>query len=64
MRKVKYALAGTVDQIKREVEALQKIGGDGDLEWFGWFFDQGFMPWEEEERQMELFAKHIIPAFR
>jgi hypothetical protein len=64
MRKVKYALAVTVDQIKREVEALQKIGGQGDLEWFGWFFDQGFMSWDEEERQMELFAKHIIPAFR
>jgi alkanesulfonate monooxygenase SsuD/methylene tetrahydromethanopterin reductase-like flavin-dependent oxidoreductase (luciferase family) len=64
MRKVKYALAGTVDQVKREIEALQKIGGDGDLEWFGWFFDQGFMSWEEEERQIELFAKHIIPAFR
>ena len=36
----------------------------GELEWFGWFFDQGFMSWEEEERQIELFAKHIIPAFR
>ena len=63
MRKVKYALAGTVDQVKREIEALQRIGGDRDLEWFGWFFDQGFMSWEEE-RQIELFAKHIIPAFR
>ena len=40
------------------------IGGEGDLEWFGWFFDQGFMPWEEEMRQIELFAEHIIPAFR
>jgi hypothetical protein len=64
MRKVKYGLAGTVDQVKREVEALRKIGGDGDLEWFGWFFDQGFMSWEEEERQIELFAKHIIPVVR
>jgi hypothetical protein len=36
---------------------------DGDLEWFGRFFDQGFMSWEEEVRQIELFAKHIIPAF-
>jgi hypothetical protein len=27
-------------------------------------FDQGFMPWDEEMRQIELFAKHIIPAFR
>ena len=64
MRKVKYGLAGTVDQIKSEIAALRSIGGDGDLEWFGWFFDQGFMPWDEEMRQIELFAKHIIPEFR
>ena len=65
MRKVKYGLAGTVDQVKREIEALATIhGGDGDLEWFGWFFDQGFMPLDEAKRQIELFAKHIIPAFR
>ncbi|MGA2126090.1 MAG: LLM class flavin-dependent oxidoreductase [Xanthobacteraceae bacterium] len=63
MRKVKYALAGTVDQVKREIEALHKVGGNGELEWFGWFFDQGFMSSDEEMRQMELFAKHIIPAF-
>jgi alkanesulfonate monooxygenase SsuD/methylene tetrahydromethanopterin reductase-like flavin-dependent oxidoreductase (luciferase family) len=64
MRKVKYALAGTVDQVKAEIASLRSIGGKGDLEWFGWFFDQGFMPWEEEMRQIELFAKHIIPALR
>ena len=64
MRQVKYALAGTPDDIKREVEALRTIGGNGDLEWFGWFFDQGFMSWDEEVRQIEMFAKHIIPAFR
>jgi alkanesulfonate monooxygenase SsuD/methylene tetrahydromethanopterin reductase-like flavin-dependent oxidoreductase (luciferase family) len=64
MRKVKYALAGTPDQVKREIEALHKIGGEGELEWFGWFFDQGFMSRDEEMRQMEVFAKHIIPAFR
>ena len=38
--------------------------GDGELEWFGWFFDQGMMSWEEQERQLELFAKHIIPEFK
>jgi hypothetical protein len=63
-RKTKYALAGTVDQVKRDIEQLKTLGGEGDLEWFGWFFDQGFMPWEEEMRQIELFAEHIIPAFR
>lgn len=64
MRKVKYALAGTVDQVKREIEELHKVGGDGELEWFGWFFDQGFMPMDESKRQLELFARHIIPEFK
>ncbi len=27
------------------------------------FFDQGFMSLDEEMRQMETFAKHIIAAF-
>ncbi len=63
-RKAKYALAGTVDQVKAEIESLKRIGGNGELEWFGWFFDQGFMSWDEEMRQIELFAEHIIPAFR
>ena len=54
----------TVDRVKAEIEALRRIGGKGELEWFAWFFDQGAMPWEEEMRQMELFAEHIIPAFR
>jgi hypothetical protein len=39
------------------------LGSEGDLEWFEWFFDQRAMPWEEERRQMELFAEHIIRAF-
>ncbi len=64
MRNAKYALAGTVDQVKRDIEALHKIGGEGELEWFGWFFDQGFMSYDESMRQIELFARHIIPAFR
>jgi hypothetical protein len=29
-----------------DIAALRSIGGKGDLEWFGWVFDQGFMPWE------------------
>ena len=62
---VKYGLAGTVDQIKRQIEDVARIhGGDGELEWFSWFFDQGLMPIDEARRQIELFAEHIIPAFR
>jgi alkanesulfonate monooxygenase SsuD/methylene tetrahydromethanopterin reductase-like flavin-dependent oxidoreductase (luciferase family) len=62
---VKYGLAGTVDQIKRQIEDVATIhGGDGELEWFSWFFDQGLMPIDDARRQIELFAEHIIPAFR
>ena len=64
LRRVKYALAGTPEQVRAEIEAVQSVHGGGNLEWFGWFFDQGFMPWDEEVRQIELFAKHIIPYFR
>ena len=62
---VKYGLAGTVDDVKRQVEDLHKIhGAGGELEWFSWFFDQGLMPLDESKRQIELFAEHIIPEFR
>lgn len=65
LRRVKYSLAGTPDQVKRMIDDLHKMHrGDGELEWFGWFFDQGLMSWEEQERQLEMFAKHIIPAFQ
>ena len=64
-RNVKYGLAGTVDQIKRQIEDVATIHGKGgNLEWFSWFFDQGLMPLDEAKRQIELFAEHIIPEFR
>jgi alkanesulfonate monooxygenase SsuD/methylene tetrahydromethanopterin reductase-like flavin-dependent oxidoreductase (luciferase family) len=65
MRKVRYALAGTPDQVLRQLDDLVTLqGGGGELEWLGWFFDQGFMSWDEERRQIELFAKHVIPRFK
>lgn len=57
----KYALVGTVDTVKRELEALYK---NSKVEWFGWFFDQGLMPWDETKRQLEIFGKEILPEFR
>ena len=59
-----YVLCGTVDDVKRKMESLSRCHGDGELEWFGWGFGQGFMPWDEAERQMELFAAHILPEFK
>lgn len=61
----KYAIAGTVDQVKRDIEELATIhGDDGELEWFSWYFDQGLMPLDEAKRQLETFAEHVMPAFR
>ena len=57
----KYALVGTVDDVKRELEALHK---NSNVEWFGWFFDQGLMPWDEAKRQLEIFGKEILPEFK
>lgn len=62
--RTQYAFADTPDNVKRQFESLQKMHeGDGELEWFGWFFDQGLMPLDEQKRQIELFAEHIIPEF-
>ena len=57
----KYSLVGTVDDVKRELDALQK---NSNIEWFGWFFDQGMMPWDETKRQLELFGTKILPEFK
>lgn len=32
-------------------------------EWFGWYFDQGLISWDETRRQLELFAK-VMPEFK
>jgi hypothetical protein len=60
MIEAKYALVGTVDDIKRDIDSLVK---DTNAEWFGWYFDQGMMSWDETRRQLESFAK-IIPEFK
>lgn len=54
MIELKFEMLGTVDDVKRELEAMVK---NTNLEWFGYYFDQGVMSWDEQRRQMELFAK-------
>jgi alkanesulfonate monooxygenase SsuD/methylene tetrahydromethanopterin reductase-like flavin-dependent oxidoreductase (luciferase family) len=56
-----YSLVGTVDDVKRQMEELRK---NTNPEWFGWFFDQGLMPWDEAQRQLEIFATKVMPEFR
>jgi alkanesulfonate monooxygenase SsuD/methylene tetrahydromethanopterin reductase-like flavin-dependent oxidoreductase (luciferase family) len=57
----KYELVGTVDDVKRELDALRT---NGNPEWFAWYFDQGIMPLDEAKRQLELFATKVMPEFR
>ena len=65
MRELKYALAGTPTQVRAAVEDLASVhGAGGDLEWFGWFFDQGTMPLEKAKAQLELFGEHVIRHLR
>ena len=56
MIEAKFEMIGTVDDIKREVAAMIENAG---VEWFGWYFDQGVMSWDDQRRQMELFARVV-----
>jgi alkanesulfonate monooxygenase SsuD/methylene tetrahydromethanopterin reductase-like flavin-dependent oxidoreductase (luciferase family) len=65
MMKARYAYAGTPEQVTRGIEDLHTIHGNGGkLDWFGWFFDQGLMPLDEQKRQLELYGEHVIKRFR
>ena len=59
-----YALCGTVDDIKRKMESISRCYTDGDLEWFGWSFPQGFLTWDEAQWQIETFGREILPEFK
>ena len=60
-----YQLCGTVDDVKRQLEALARCHGDGALEWISWnFFYQGTVPLDVQKKQLELFATQIWPEFR
>jgi alkanesulfonate monooxygenase SsuD/methylene tetrahydromethanopterin reductase-like flavin-dependent oxidoreductase (luciferase family) len=59
-----YQLCGTIDDVKRQLAALVKCHGDGDLEWISWnFFYQGTVPWEVQADQLELFVTKVLPEF-
>jgi alkanesulfonate monooxygenase SsuD/methylene tetrahydromethanopterin reductase-like flavin-dependent oxidoreductase (luciferase family) len=61
MIKAKYALVGTPDDMKRELDAMRT---DTNVEWFGWYFDQGLISWDDARRQLELFATKVMPEFK
>jgi alkanesulfonate monooxygenase SsuD/methylene tetrahydromethanopterin reductase-like flavin-dependent oxidoreductase (luciferase family) len=54
-------IGGTVDDIKRQVEAVLKRVPN--LEYFVWLFHWGLIPREEGLKQLEIFATKIMPEF-
>jgi alkanesulfonate monooxygenase SsuD/methylene tetrahydromethanopterin reductase-like flavin-dependent oxidoreductase (luciferase family) len=60
-----YQLCGTIDDVKRQMEALARCHGNGALGWLSWnFFYQGTVPWEIQEQQLELFVTKVWPEFK
>lgn len=60
MVEARFAIVGTVDQVKRQIAELrEEINPD----WFGWYLDQGLMPEDQLRRQLDLFTQEIMPTF-
>jgi alkanesulfonate monooxygenase SsuD/methylene tetrahydromethanopterin reductase-like flavin-dependent oxidoreductase (luciferase family) len=53
-------IGGTVDDVKRQVEAFLN---EVPLDYFVWLFHWGIMPRDVGLRQLELFATEIMPEF-
>jgi alkanesulfonate monooxygenase SsuD/methylene tetrahydromethanopterin reductase-like flavin-dependent oxidoreductase (luciferase family) len=53
-------IGGTVDMVKRQVEAFLEVLP---VEYFVWLFHWGLIPRDEGLRQLELFATEIMPEF-
>jgi alkanesulfonate monooxygenase SsuD/methylene tetrahydromethanopterin reductase-like flavin-dependent oxidoreductase (luciferase family) len=53
-------IGGTVDDVKRKIEALLD---EIPFEYFVWLFHWGMIPREEAMPMLELFANEIIPEF-
>lgn len=64
LQKCGYAYIGTKDDIRRSIDDLISIHGQGgELETFCWLFDQGLMTMDEARRQMEAFAETILVEY-
>jgi alkanesulfonate monooxygenase SsuD/methylene tetrahydromethanopterin reductase-like flavin-dependent oxidoreductase (luciferase family) len=64
MYETDHLLAGTPDDVCRQMEGLYRCHGDGQLDWFSWeFYAQGNVSLDEQKRQLELFAEKVRPKF-
>ena len=61
LEQVKFAYVGTVDDVRREMDAMNE---NVHPEWFVWQGDQGFLPKDEVKRQIVTFGKEVIPRYK
>lgn len=59
--RVKFAYVGTVDDVRREMDAMVE---NINPEWFVWQGDQGFLPKAEVRRQIETFGRKVLPRYK
>lgn len=60
MVEARFAIVGTVDQVKRQIAELRE---EVNPDWFGWYLDQGLMPEAQLRRQLDLFTQKVMPTF-
>lgn len=61
LERVKFAYTGTVDDVRREMDAMVE---NVHPEWFVWQGDQGFLPKDVVKKQIEIFGKEILPRYK
>ena len=61
VRELQERLGVSAATVRRDIDKMHK---DTNTEWFGWYFDQGLMSWDETRRQLELFATKVMPEFK
>jgi alkanesulfonate monooxygenase SsuD/methylene tetrahydromethanopterin reductase-like flavin-dependent oxidoreductase (luciferase family) len=60
LRNAGLMMAGSVDDVKRQIEALLK---EAPVDYIVWLFHWGLIPRDEALRSLELFATEIMPEF-
>jgi alkanesulfonate monooxygenase SsuD/methylene tetrahydromethanopterin reductase-like flavin-dependent oxidoreductase (luciferase family) len=61
LERAKFAYTGTVDDVRREMDAMVE---NIHPEWFVWQGDQGLLPKDEVKRQIETYGKEMVPRYR
>lgn len=61
LARVKFAFAGSVADVRKEMDAMVE---NVHPEWFVWQGDQGMLPIAEVKRQVEIFGKELLPRYK